>query len=134
MSPNGYQLALEQATNDEIEINSQIEKLNRRKQSIEKLLELLDSLMPPSRPVGALAAHPAPVAAASELSNSQNHAVPEMHPAANTAAFPASENGRPVSHEQVARLAYRLWIESGRLHGHHEDDWLRAEKELRLAT
>ena len=134
MSPNGYQLALEQATNEEIEINTQIEKLNRRKQSIEKLLELLDNLMPQSHPVGALAAHPAPVAAASELSNSQNHAVPEMHPAANTATFTASENGRPISHDQVARLAFRLWTESGRPDGHHEDDWLRAEKELGLAS
>lgn len=35
-----------------------------------------------------------------------------------------------VSHEQVALLAHRFWAERGRQHGHHEDDWFRAEQEL----
>ncbi len=35
------------------------------------------------------------------------------------------------SHEQVAQLAHRFWNERGRLHGHHEEDWFRAEQELR---
>jgi hypothetical protein len=36
-----------------------------------------------------------------------------------------------ASDEQVAQLAHRFWLESGRRHGHHEEDWLRAERELR---
>ena len=35
------------------------------------------------------------------------------------------------SHDQVARLAHRFWAERGHQHGHHEEDWLRAEQELR---
>ena len=36
-----------------------------------------------------------------------------------------------ISHEQVAQLAHRLWFERGCGHGHHEEDWLRAEEQLR---
>lgn len=36
-----------------------------------------------------------------------------------------------VTHEEIARLAHRFWIERGRQHGRPEDDWLRAEQELR---
>jgi len=36
-----------------------------------------------------------------------------------------------LSHEQVARLAHQFWAERGRQHGHHEEDWFRAEQELR---
>jgi hypothetical protein len=36
-----------------------------------------------------------------------------------------------VSHEQIAMLAHRYWIEGGYQHGHHQDDWFRAEQELR---
>jgi Protein of unknown function (DUF2934) len=35
-----------------------------------------------------------------------------------------------VSHEEIARLAHRFWIERGHQHGHHEEDWLRAEQQL----
>jgi hypothetical protein len=35
-----------------------------------------------------------------------------------------------VSHEQVAMLAHKFWTERGYQHGHHEEDWLRAEQEL----
>jgi hypothetical protein len=36
-----------------------------------------------------------------------------------------------ITHDQVALLAHRFWIERGRKHGHHEEDWFRAEQELR---
>jgi Protein of unknown function (DUF2934) len=36
-----------------------------------------------------------------------------------------------VSHEEVAMLAHRFWAERGHQHGHHEEDWYRAEEELR---
>ena len=32
---------------------------------------------------------------------------------------------------EIARRAYQLYEERGRQHGFHEDDWYRAEKEIR---
>jgi Protein of unknown function (DUF2934) len=45
----------------------------------------------------------------------------------------ASANGKSgsITHDQVALLAHRFWIERGRAHGRHEEDWFRAERELR---
>jgi hypothetical protein len=50
----------------------------------------------------------------------------------------AGSNGKPAivtqmkySHEQVAQLAHRYWAERRQRHGHHEEDWFRAEQELR---
>ncbi len=34
------------------------------------------------------------------------------------------------SQEEIAKLAHRFWAERGHQHGHHEDDWLRAEREI----
>ncbi|HEY6444995.1 MAG TPA: DUF2934 domain-containing protein [Acidobacteriaceae bacterium] len=64
-------------------------------------------------------------------------AAPATHKVAAVAAAPASShtNGaapRPsVSREEIARLAHKFWAERGHQHGHHVDDWLRAEQELR---
>ncbi len=35
------------------------------------------------------------------------------------------------SHDQVAELARRYWAERGYQDGHSEEDWFRAEQELR---
>jgi hypothetical protein len=35
------------------------------------------------------------------------------------------------SHEQIAQLAQQFWAEGGWQDGHAEQDWLRAERELR---
>ena len=35
-----------------------------------------------------------------------------------------------ASHEQIAALAHRLWVEGGQQHGHDAEHWLRAEKML----
>lgn len=57
--------------------------------------------------------------------------------AAENGASVANGNGRAeathvrFSHEQVAELAHHFWAERGRKHGHHEEDWYRAEQELR---
>lgn len=52
-----------------------------------------------------------------------HHGSPENH---------SSNSSRPpVSHDEVARLAHRLWKERGHHHGQHEDDWYRAEQQLR---
>jgi hypothetical protein len=39
--------------------------------------------------------------------------------------------GSLISHDRVAQLAHRFWAERGRTHGHHEEDWFRAELALR---
>jgi hypothetical protein len=33
--------------------------------------------------------------------------------------------------ERIKLRAYELYVERGRLHGHHEEDWFDAEKEIR---
>lgn len=38
---------------------------------------------------------------------------------------------RTPTHDEVSALAHRYWIERGRQDGYHEQDWLRAEEELR---
>jgi hypothetical protein len=55
-----------------------------------------------------------------------------------TVAGKKSENGAAnhvteirYSHDQVAMLAHRFFIERGHQHGHHLEDWFRAEQELR---
>lgn len=35
------------------------------------------------------------------------------------------------THDQVAELARKYWAERGYKDGHHEEDWFRAEQELR---
>ncbi|MGC2640046.1 MAG: DUF2934 domain-containing protein [Acidobacteriaceae bacterium] len=51
------------------------------------------------------------------------------------APAPAHTNGAAarasVSRAEVARLAHKFWAERGHQHGHHVEDWLRAEQELR---
>jgi hypothetical protein len=37
-----------------------------------------------------------------------------------------------VSSEQIAKRAYELFLARGGQHGHHEQDWQQAERELRL--
>lgn len=52
-------------------------------------------------------------------------------------ADPAIENHhanaqeRSISQEEVARLAHTYWQQRGGKHGHHVEDWFRAEQELR---
>ena len=53
------------------------------------------------------------------------------NPAAEKAAVAAKVTPISISHERVAELAHRLWAERGHGHGHHEEDWFRAEQELR---
>jgi ABC-type sugar transport system substrate-binding protein len=36
-----------------------------------------------------------------------------------------------LSNEEIAALAYQLWLERGSPHGSHDEDWLRAEEMLR---
>ena len=38
---------------------------------------------------------------------------------------------RDVTREEIAKLAYSYWIARGHSHGGAQEDWLRAEQELR---
>ena len=43
-----------------------------------------------------------------------------------------NENKDPgFDHDAIARRAHELFVDRGEEHGYHEDDWLRAEAELR---
>ena len=54
-------------------------------------------------------------------------------PASNTVAQAAAPARNTVaSHEQIARRAYEIFLARGGQHGHHEQDWAQAERELRL--
>jgi hypothetical protein len=53
---------------------------------------------------------------------------------AKQAATPAARSTEirtaSVSEEQIRRRAYELYTQRGGTHGHHVDDWFRAEAEL----
>lgn len=36
----------------------------------------------------------------------------------------------PPTHQQIAERAHSYFVDRGRQHGFHEEDWLRAEREL----
>jgi hypothetical protein len=60
---------------------------------------------------------------------SQTQTRPTSRPAQNGAR---SQNGASnITEEQIRERAYQLYLERGRQHGSHEDDWYRAESELR---
>jgi len=47
---------------------------------------------------------------------------------------PASDETRPnraPTHEEISRRAYDLWVKRGGVGGNAQEDWLRAEQELR---
>jgi hypothetical protein len=52
-------------------------------------------------------------------------------PAAKKTGVLAKVTPISISHEKVAELAHHFWAERGGMHGYHEDDWFRAEQELR---
>ncbi len=47
------------------------------------------------------------------------------------ADLPRETAGVQPTHEDIARLAYQYWVEGGQRQGTAEDDWQRAERELR---
>jgi hypothetical protein len=55
----------------------------------------------------------------------QNH-----HVEATEHAHSRQNGHRPASQDEIARLAHQFWLERGHKHGHHIEDWYRAEKEL----
>lgn len=71
---------------------------------------------------------------APETKASSKPAAAKMAPAAKSkkVASPVSKIYlMPATHDQIAQLAHKYWAERGHQHGHAEEDWLRAEQELR---
>jgi hypothetical protein len=56
----------------------------------------------------------------------QQRTQPQAH---NTATI--SQRQGPTN-EQIAKRAYELFLARGGAHGHHEEDWNQAERELKL--
>lgn len=63
--------------------------------------------------------------------------MPEKKPMGSSDELSSDGSGRESawnpSHEQIARLAYALWEERGRVEGSPEQDWFGAERQLRAA-
>lgn len=49
-------------------------------------------------------------------------------------AFDSANVKQWPTHEQIAALAHRYFVERGWKHGFHEQDWYRAEQELMAAS
>lgn len=47
------------------------------------------------------------------------------------AAKPAPPEKKAPTNEEISHLAHQYWKERGHHHGSHEDDWHRAEQELK---
>ncbi len=50
------------------------------------------------------------------------------------ASTAVSAEKKPPTREEISQLAHRYWKERGYHHGSHEDDWLRAERELQARS
>jgi hypothetical protein len=48
-----------------------------------------------------------------------------------TASHPGSVVAAILTHEDIARCAYGIYVEEGRRQGQSERNWLRAERELK---
>lgn len=68
-----------------------------------------------------------PVAAANESSSAAQSTVTSIN---NQKSERPNSFVTPTA-EEVRRRAYELWEQRGREHGRHEDDWYRAENEVR---
>ena len=76
-----------------------------------------------------------PAKSASKTASTSASKTPAKTPAKKSAAAPepakpASEKKEP-SHEEIGKLAHQYWKDRGHHHGSHEDDWHRAERELK---
>jgi hypothetical protein len=66
-----------------------------------------------------------PVVKAATKKSAAKKAAPTKKPVASAKKAP--------TYQQIAELAHRYWAERGGHHGSDREDWLRAERELRIA-
>jgi hypothetical protein len=57
---------------------------------------------------------------------------PPPQQARNTATTATAASTQGPTHEQIARRAYELYLARGATDGHAEQDWMQAERELKL--
>ncbi|HEY8207814.1 MAG TPA: DUF2934 domain-containing protein [Myxococcaceae bacterium] len=91
-------------------------KITKTEKPAEQVAETTAEKTP--TPVTAKAARPVQVSEKNEL-------VP------NQPASDETRSNRPPSHEEISRRAYELWAKRGGMGGNAQEDWLRAEQELR---
>lgn len=53
---------------------------------------------------------------------------------AGTQRNPVVQGAGTVDHDKIRQRAYQLYEQRGRQEGFHEEDWLRAEKEIRSTS
>jgi hypothetical protein len=58
------------------------------------------------------------------------HSSGRLHASRTERLVPRAEVVVRPAHEEIARLAYSYWEQSGRQSGSAHEDWLRAEREL----
>ncbi|MFT3685602.1 MAG: hypothetical protein QM783_11850 [Phycisphaerales bacterium] len=85
----------------------------------------LRSLFPSITPRPGSGDAPQPLPGRAIVGGTADSAVQQEAPIAGSAV----EHGRPLMHDEVARLAYLRWLEVG---GSSVDNWLWAEAELKL--
>src|SRR5690242_8453464 len=82
-----------------------------------------------------------PMARAQAKTNNSNKSSPKKPKAPPPAARPTPNSAPPraatpptrrPSAEQISRRAYELFLARGGEHGHHDEDWIQAERELQL--
>jgi hypothetical protein len=69
--------------------------------------------------------------------NAKTSTPSDLKPTSKPASNPVTQAAPParnivLPHEQIARRAYEIFLARGGQHGHHEQDWQQAERELRL--
>lgn len=52
-------------------------------------------------------------------------------PAKSAVSAPPAAEKKAPTHEEISHLAHQYWKERGHHHGSHEDDWHRAEQDLK---
>lgn len=127
MPTNGYQVAFEHAVNEIGEINALLDKLTRRKDLLEKLVDLLKYVEPQTEASG----NGSRLVNAGAFRALHEYADSEAGSSAKESANAEKEDSQGLSADQVAQLAHHFWTERGNGHGDHEQDWRRAEEELR---
>jgi hypothetical protein len=88
---------------------------------------------PTSRPKRSTAAE-TPVSSIEDFETEAQPAVSETETGLAVRDLCSAGESAGPSPEEVARLAYHYWLDRGGQHGSAEQDWLRAERDLRHGT
>jgi hypothetical protein len=76
-------------------------------------------------------AAPAPVAPKSQPVVAPKVQLRAVEPVANQPASDETRPNRTPTHEEISKRAFELWTMRGGIGGNAQEDWFRAEQELR---